>query len=211
MNKYWNEYKHIYIDKEIEYKISKIFQFSTEHESQKIDQMKIIKNLNLESIKHPDICLKQINFEPLPSIIKDIFRVLEMTVSHNEYLLFIPVLAIHSGIDNLKKGIYMLDFFNNQLLLTSNEVPSILQEITDSSITIHWFLDIESTVAMFNNLAVIEGTKHIAKNQTLFELFMKENTKLESKEIKILQAQKFSKEVGLNARICVLLASNKIR
>ena len=173
--------------------------------------MKIIKNLNLESIKHPDICLKQINFEPLPSIIKDIFRVLEMTVSHNEYLLFIPVLAIHSGIDNLKKGIYMLDFFNNQLLLTSNEVPSILQEITDSSITIHWFLDIESTVAMFNNLAVIEGTKHIAKNQTLFELFMKENTKLESKEIKILQAQKFSKEVGLNARICVLLASNKIR
>lgn len=211
MNRYWNEYRHVYINKDIEYKISKIFQFSLEYENHELEQKEIIENLQLKNIKYPDIVLERFEFEKLPLVIKDIFQALKMVVSYNEYLLFIPVLVIHSDLKPLETGVYMIDVINGQLLLTGNEVSPILERFDDSIVTLHWFLDLESTVAMFNNCSVFEGTKHVVKNQVLFNSLLEKNSTLESKEFKVLQAQKLSKDLGLNARLCILLGNNVIK
>lgn len=208
MSDYWNKYKNIYIDKNIEYQISKIFQYST-LKTNNTKTIEVINLLELGRMKKPEIFYEKIILKSLPYFINDIAMVLEKIVDEMKYIIFIPVLVINTNIDNLNPGVYMFDLKEKNLLLTTKLTSERIKN--NHPVTIHWFLDLESSLALFGQATVIEGTKYVSKVQTLFEIYLENLFSIKCREFNMyIYSQRFTKEVNLNSRLCILLGNNEI-
>ncbi|MFJ5789614.1 hypothetical protein ACIP9G_05945 [Lysinibacillus sp. NPDC093197] len=208
MSNYWNKYKNIYIDKNIEYQISKIFQYST-LKTYNSNTTEIINLFELDRMKKPEIFHKKIILDSLPYFINNIAIVLEKIVNEIEYVIFIPVLVINTTINDLNPGAYMFDLKQKNLLLTMKFTSKRIKY--NPPISIHWFLDLESAIALFGQAIVLEGTKYVSKVQTLFGIYLENLFSIKCKEFNIyMYSQRFTKDVNLNSRICILLGNNEI-
>lgn len=211
MSNYWNEYKNLYIDKNIEYKVSKMFQYSTLKKKNE-KTVEIMTALNLNEIRVPDIVLKRIEKHNLPVKFINILDSLNKTISKTDFILFLPVLVINKKISNLSSGTYMFDLKRNQLLLVSEQIPSSYGiDKQPKELSIHWFIDLESSVALFGKSAFFESVKHVSKMRTLFKVFLELDHSIKSEEFDIfMYGQRFTKEVNLNSRLCILLGNDEI-
>lgn len=208
MNNYWNEYRTMYVDKSTDNVIQKFIQFSKKN-SLKINKEKVINDLNLNSIQNTDVFLKSFNINSLSVDIGKIVEALKVSLSNTSHILAIPILISYQN-KFLERGVYTFDLNNEKLLKIGDEK---LSNSSESKIySIHWFLDIESSIALNDKSALLEGYKNVIEIITKFILHLEQNNNFKTHKYSIpLYNQSFTKSIGLNPRKCILIENIELK
>lgn len=202
MNKtYWNEHRERYIDKDVEKKLLKSYQYSLP--KKKYDLEKKINLLELNRLKRPDIYLYEIELNDIPSkAIKNIFFKLKDYIKTNIFIYCLPVININKNCSKkFSAGTYLFDIERNTLLKLNSKIIENNTE-KDKSLKIFWLLDIKAAVCLYNRSGLLNGIKHTmtVKNKVCNGINYDEYPIL-------LHQQYLLKKIDLNPRELLLIDS----
>lgn len=202
MNKnYWNEHRERYINKDVEKKILKAYQYSLP--KKKYDLGEKISLLELNCLKKPDIYLYKIEISEIPSkAIKDIFFKLKDYIKNNTFIYCLPVINISKNFSQrINAGTYLFDIEENALLKLNSKT---IEDDTEKSgpIKIFWLLDITAAICLYNRSGLLNGIKHTitVKNEVCHDINHDDYPIL-------LQQQYLLKKIDLNPRELLLIDS----
>lgn len=198
MNKnYWNEYQAQFIDKDIEKKVLKMFQYSLPKEKPKIEKYNGI--INFSAMLTPDIVIKRIDLDSVKSKeICEIFINLSRYIDEKELILCFPLICLNGRVDTLETGVYMFDLKREQLVLIKKESKFINNE--DSKIILVWLLDLEKSLIVYGRSSFFLGIKHTmeVREETTKGMF--------KKTISLYKNQQgVVKNLGINPKLTYLI------
>ncbi len=204
MNKnYWNELGSQLVDREIEKKIQKMYQYSLS--KRKIDLNEKIEMLKGSKIKTPDIVLKRIEVvdcqhEALTSIFYNLRKYIEI----NQFSLCFPVMYFAGNFSSdMERGSYMFDFEKNQIVQIGKD--PIVTENTTGLFSIFWLLDIDSSIILYGRSSLFMGIKEV---MNVREVACRN---VEKKLLPIyLNHQKILKDMNINPKLAYLIESDSI-
>lgn len=203
MNKYyWNEYQSQFVDKEIEKKILKMYQFSLPKEEMKLENYKEL--VDFSRLNTPDIVIESYSTYSIGSneLLK-IFENLKSFVKTNQMILCFPVIYVNKFVEGLKPGSYMFDVYSDQILQISNKV--ITDNNWSSDIIVSWLLDLEKSLLIYGKASFFNGIKH---TMNIRELAYK-GVPMQSISL-FKNHQKFVKDIGISPKLALLIESDLV-
>lgn len=202
MNKnYWNEYRERLVDKDIEKKTLKMYQYLLPKKDNSFEEF--INLLELTNLIKPDIYLAsiEINEASIPKNLYRIFYNLKEFIERKGYIYCLPVINIHKTISKeLTVGTYFFDITEKRLLKYNNKTFQPNNISSSRNITILWLLDVKSAIVLYNKPAFFNGMKHTLQTKYM----VCQDIEYEEYEI-YLNQQGILKEIGLNSRELLII------
>lgn len=203
MNKYyWNEYQSQLVDKEIEKKILKMYQFSLPKEEMKLEDYKEL--VDFSRLNTPDIVIESFSMYSIDSneLLK-IFENLKSVVKTNQMILCFPVIYVNNLVGGLKPGSYMFDVYSDQILQISNQL--ITDNNWKSDIIVSWLLDLEKSLLIYGKASFFNGIKHTMNIRELAY------NRVSMQSISLFRNhQRFVKDMGINPKLALLIEADSV-
>lgn len=203
MNKYyWNEYQSQLVDKEIEKKILKMYQFSLPKEEMKLEDYKEL--VDFSRLNTPDIVIESFSIYSIDSneLLK-IFKNLKSVVKTNQMILCFPVIYVNNLVGGLKPGSYMFDVYSDQILQISNQL--ITDNNWKSDIIVSWLLDLEKSLLIYGKASFFNGIKHTMNIRELAY------NRVSMQSISLFRNhQRFVKDMGINPKLALLIEADSV-
>lgn len=203
MNKYyWNEYQSQLVDKEIEKKILKMYQFSLPKEEMKLEDYKEL--VDFSRLNTPDIVIESFSIYSIDSneLLK-IFENLKSVVKTNQMILCFPVIYVNNLVGGLKPGSYMFDVYSDQILQISNQL--ITDNNWKSDIIVSWLLDLEKSLLIYGKASFFNGIKHTMNIRELAY------NRVSMQSISLFRNhQRFVKDMGINPKLALLIEADSV-